>query len=203
VALARALQRELRRVGCYGGDVNGVWTTSSRMAMKSFVDHVNAALPIDDPDQILLSLVQGHHGTACGSPCPPEQAADGGRCMGGTQSAKAAGEGAPPAFKPETPAEEARNTTLPAATAAAAAAVAPSAAAAKGAPKPDVTDGRAGPAPTPGDNALKGDRSGGQASGHSGPVPPERVHKRRARRTPNQAKPPKFVRNIMRAFGIR
>jgi hypothetical protein len=34
-------------------------------------------------------------------------------------------------------------------------------------------------------------------------VPPERVHKRRARRTPNQAKPPKFVRNIMRAFGIR
>ena len=49
-SITRELQRELKRVGCYGGDINGIWTTSSRMAMKSFIDAVNAALPIDTPD---------------------------------------------------------------------------------------------------------------------------------------------------------
>src|SRR5262245_2389990 len=46
-ALARALQRELKRVGCYDGEITGVWTTSSRMAMKAFTEHVNATLPVD------------------------------------------------------------------------------------------------------------------------------------------------------------
>ena len=54
-SLVRELQRELKRVGCYSGDVNGVWTTSSRMAMKSVTDRVNATLPIDNPDDVLLS----------------------------------------------------------------------------------------------------------------------------------------------------
>ena len=47
-ALARDLQRELRRVGCYSGDLNGVWSMTSRRAMKAFTDRVNAALPVDD-----------------------------------------------------------------------------------------------------------------------------------------------------------
>jgi hypothetical protein len=33
--LARELQHELRRVGCYDGALNGVWTTSTRNAMKA------------------------------------------------------------------------------------------------------------------------------------------------------------------------
>src|SRR5262245_40114617 len=73
-ALARELQRELRRVGCYNGEITGVWTTSSRMAMKTFVERVNAALPIDNPDPVLLSLVQGHRDRACGT-CPAGQTA--------------------------------------------------------------------------------------------------------------------------------
>src|SRR5262245_38362033 len=60
VALARALQRELKRIGCYNGEISGAWTTSSRMAMKTFLERVNATLPIDSPDPVLLSLVQGH-----------------------------------------------------------------------------------------------------------------------------------------------
>jgi hypothetical protein len=68
--LASALQRELQRVGCYDREINGVWTTSSRMAMQSFLERVNAALPFDEPDLILLSLVQAHKGTACGRLCP-------------------------------------------------------------------------------------------------------------------------------------
>jgi hypothetical protein len=68
--LASALQRELQRVGCYDRDINGVWTTSSRMAMQTFLSRVNAALPFDEPDVILLRLVQAHSGTACGRLCP-------------------------------------------------------------------------------------------------------------------------------------
>jgi hypothetical protein len=64
-ALARALQRELKRVGCYNGEVSGAWTASSRLAMKTFLERVNAALPVDKPDPVLLSLVQGHRERAC------------------------------------------------------------------------------------------------------------------------------------------
>jgi hypothetical protein len=67
--LVNALQRELQRVGCYDREINGVWTTSSRMAMQTFLERVNAALPFDEPDVILLSLVQAHKGTACGRFC--------------------------------------------------------------------------------------------------------------------------------------
>jgi hypothetical protein len=81
-ALARELQRELARVGCYGGEINGAWTTSTRQAMKAFIERVNAALPTNQPDAVLLTLVKGHVGKACGAPCPAGQGrADTGRCI--------------------------------------------------------------------------------------------------------------------------
>lgn len=80
--LARSIQRELKRVGCYGGDITGLWNPSTRRAMSAFMDRVNATLPVDQPDYILLTLVQGHKAAACGAPCPKGQvAADAGRCV--------------------------------------------------------------------------------------------------------------------------
>ena len=81
-ALARTLQRELKRVGCYDGEVSGVWSPASRAAMKAFTERVNASLPVDRPDPVLLALVQGHQGRACGDNCPTGEArgADG-RCL--------------------------------------------------------------------------------------------------------------------------
>src|SRR5438552_8762577 len=85
VSLVRELQRELKRVGCYEGEISGVWTPSSRMAMKGFTDQVNAKLPIDQPDHILLKLVQNHKEKACLKPCSTGQAAaHDGRCTPGT-----------------------------------------------------------------------------------------------------------------------
>jgi hypothetical protein len=75
--LARALQRELQRVGCYDREINGIWTTSSRMAMQMFLQRVNSALPFDTPDVILLSLVQAHEGVACRNSCPTDQSLPG------------------------------------------------------------------------------------------------------------------------------
>ncbi len=80
--LARDIQKELKRVGCYTGDVSGEWTPDTRRAMKAFVDRVNAALPIDEPDHILRTMVQGHPGSACSKTCPAGQAAlADGRCL--------------------------------------------------------------------------------------------------------------------------
>jgi peptidoglycan hydrolase-like protein with peptidoglycan-binding domain len=81
-SLAQELQRELARVGCYDGQINGVWTTSTRQAMKAFLERVNATLPIHQPDGVLLALVQGQRVKICGASCPPDQTlADNGRCM--------------------------------------------------------------------------------------------------------------------------
>src|SRR5262245_37399746 len=58
--LARELQRHLKRAGCYGGAVTGVWSPPVRRAMKAFTDRANAALPVDQPDQVLLALVESN-----------------------------------------------------------------------------------------------------------------------------------------------
>jgi hypothetical protein len=81
-ALAREIQRELRRIGCYRGDVNGAWTASARQAMKALIERINASLPTDQPDPVLLAMVQGQAPGACSAACPAGQgkAADG-RCL--------------------------------------------------------------------------------------------------------------------------
>lgn len=89
--LTNKLQKELKRVGCYDGDLSGSWNAATRRAMKSFTDRVNATLPVEDPDYILLTLVQGHTGQACGGKCPADQglSADG-RCIPNAIIAQAA-----------------------------------------------------------------------------------------------------------------
>jgi hypothetical protein len=72
-AIGRELQKELKRVGCYAGELNGVWTTSTRQAMNVFTDRVNAKLPTEKPDSVLLALVQGYPNKVCGAPCPSDQ----------------------------------------------------------------------------------------------------------------------------------
>src|SRR5690349_7154610 len=88
--LARELQKELRRVGCYEGEINGGWTTSTKRAMKTFMERVNASLPAEEPDLVLLTLVQSQADKTCGRPCPAgEAAADGGRCVPAAVAASA------------------------------------------------------------------------------------------------------------------
>jgi len=69
-ALVREIQRQLTRVGCYHGEVSGKWSAQSRLAMQAFTEQVNAKLPVDRPDQILLRLIEGHQGRACGARPP-------------------------------------------------------------------------------------------------------------------------------------
>jgi hypothetical protein len=103
-ALTRDIQKELKRVGCYSGDVTGEWGQSTRSAMKTFIDRVNASLPIDGPDFILKALVQGHPGNACGPACPSGQSMSAeGRCLPSAVVAQAARRPiTPPAPQPVT-----------------------------------------------------------------------------------------------------
>jgi hypothetical protein len=185
-ALAREIQRELRRVGCYYGEITGAWTTSSRMAMKTFVERVNAALPIDNPDPVLLSLVQGHSDRACGL-CPAGQAATAsGACVPNAALANAAKEPADAKVDEDKP-----GTTLPAAGTAALALTAPSAV-----PKPEAkNDPRA---------TASGDARP-LAATPGVPVPPEGMaRERRPRQSAEGAppRPPKVVRDVLKALGF-
>lgn len=79
--LTRAIQGELKRLGCYDGLADGSWSPATRRAMGTFNERVNASLPIDEPDYILLTLLQGQSGRVCDRSCPSGQVllADG-RC---------------------------------------------------------------------------------------------------------------------------
>jgi peptidoglycan hydrolase-like protein with peptidoglycan-binding domain len=80
--LARELQKELRRVGCYEGELTGTWSPSTRRAMKAFLDRINARLPVEEPDVVLYTVVQDQRDHVCGQTCPVGEgmSADG-RCV--------------------------------------------------------------------------------------------------------------------------
>jgi hypothetical protein len=79
--LVSELQRELTRVECYDGPVDGHWNAHTRRAMAAFLDGANAKLPTDHADGVLLALVKHPSGAACGS-CPTgQQASTDGRCV--------------------------------------------------------------------------------------------------------------------------
>jgi hypothetical protein len=68
--LVRQLQHELMRVGCYEGDINGIWTASTRQALEALVGQLNAKLPTAQPEPAHLALVQGQQARICNH-CPP------------------------------------------------------------------------------------------------------------------------------------
>ena len=90
IAMAKELQLQLRRVGCYRGRIDGIWGNGSRRAMRSFNRRINAGLPVSEPDNILLTLVGGYDNRACGRPCRNNRRPDAtGRCVSDTAIASA------------------------------------------------------------------------------------------------------------------
>jgi hypothetical protein len=80
VSPARDAQKELQRVGCYDGEINGVWSPASQAAASRFLDRINARLPVEKPDDVLLALLRSSRDGICDS-CPRGQEADAaGRC---------------------------------------------------------------------------------------------------------------------------
>lgn len=66
-ALARDIQTELARLGCYSGAVDGSWSPATQRAASLFVTEANAVIPTAQPDFALLSLVRNAPAqSACG-----------------------------------------------------------------------------------------------------------------------------------------
>ncbi len=66
-ALARDIQTELARLGCYAGPVDGVWTPAAERAAEQFVAKANARIAVTEPDFALFSLTKtGTADQACG-----------------------------------------------------------------------------------------------------------------------------------------
>ena len=114
IVMIRDLQRELKRVGCYEGEIHGVWTRSTRDAMERFTELTNAKLPTQEPDLVLLSLVRGYAGnTGCDRsvitaaapkivPSPRELSPDGYMALDGPQVEAPAPSAAPSRHSPRT-----------------------------------------------------------------------------------------------------
>lgn len=73
--IARALQAELKRIGCYAGDIDGEWGPGSRRSLRAFIEQANSGLSSDEPELIHLTLARGYSGIACRSgPAQPNGA---------------------------------------------------------------------------------------------------------------------------------
>lgn len=176
-AIGRELQKELKRVGCYEGELNGAWTPSTRQAMKAFTDRVNATLPTDEPDSILLTLVQAYQDKVCSKPCPVGQGlSETGRCVPTAILARAAKKGAAPVTTAVVPAEK----PMPAITAWSTTTTATAAT-----PGPTPAAATAGaPPPTDGRMALAGPATPEATPPAGTPTPPAATPPLAAKRTP-------------------
>ncbi len=90
LALTQDIQSELQRVGCYHGEIDGVWGGGSKRAILHFMDRVNASLPTREPDVFMLSLIRSQTSAVCGTSCPRGQSLTAnGRCLPSTLVAEA------------------------------------------------------------------------------------------------------------------
>lgn len=75
MSVTRAVQAELKSAECYSGPINGVWTGATRAAMGRFTARVNARLPVDRPDPVLLALLETHNTVSCTADCIEDECA--------------------------------------------------------------------------------------------------------------------------------
>jgi Caspase domain len=78
--LARSLQLELKRVGCFGGAVNGEFDDPTRDAWRKFAKLSSISLP-DDLSPDALKAVRSIDKRVCPLICPDDQHAEGDRCV--------------------------------------------------------------------------------------------------------------------------
>jgi hypothetical protein len=84
--LAEALQRELQRVGCYRAEIDGVWGSTSRLALADFNRHAMTSLLTDAPAEATLSALRNVFARICPeaapTPTPPRRRTTSGEATG-------------------------------------------------------------------------------------------------------------------------
>ena len=128
LALRMDTQRELARVGCFGGTVDGRWDMRSSEALRIYARKKGIVLPSWDPTQDVLERLIIERGEICSAPaclvtevsrngqcvekaCPVgEQLSSDGRCR---TASEAAAEPAPPPRQPTAEAAPAQPAAVP------------------------------------------------------------------------------------------
>jgi outer membrane protein assembly factor BamD (BamD/ComL family) len=78
--LARSLQLELKRVGCFNGAINGQFDDATKAAWRSFSKQASISLP-DDVSFDAIKAVRGFDRRICPLTCPNGQRPEGDRCV--------------------------------------------------------------------------------------------------------------------------
>jgi outer membrane protein assembly factor BamD (BamD/ComL family) len=86
--LARSLQFELKRVGCFNGAINGEFDDATKAAWGSFSKHASIKLP-DDLSSEAIKAIRAFDKRICPLVCPNGQRPDGDRCVVTAQSSGA------------------------------------------------------------------------------------------------------------------
>src|SRR5258708_39392156 len=79
--LAEALQRELERVGCDPGEIDGLWGAESKEALAEFAVHANVTLQSDQPSEEILAVVSRKADRVCPLECGDGQTEVNARCV--------------------------------------------------------------------------------------------------------------------------
>jgi hypothetical protein len=79
--IARQLQIELRRVGCFTSDIDGEWKANSEHALELFNKQTGMKLDTKGPSHYALDAVSGKSSRVCPLICQPGFHADGERCV--------------------------------------------------------------------------------------------------------------------------
>ena len=103
LGLARALQTELKRVGCDPGSADGNWGTKSRQALDKFARFSKLAVPTGEPSEAALEGVAGQLGRICPLDCGKGETELNGTCVATTRPEKRKTVARPPRQNQEQP----------------------------------------------------------------------------------------------------
>jgi len=102
IEITRSMQLELKRVGCYGGDVNGQFDDATKAAWHSFSKLASVTLP-DEPTSGAIKALRAIDKRVCPLLCPTGQHVEGDLCVAN----------APPPKRGSTEAEPSRPAPMP------------------------------------------------------------------------------------------
>jgi hypothetical protein len=102
-ALVSSVQRELKRVGCYFGAIDGQWDGKTKDALVKFARVSKSSLRTDGPTFAALEAIIGQKSRLCPLKCGTGETDVNGRCIATTRPNK------PPVNKPATAPERAKH----------------------------------------------------------------------------------------------
>jgi uncharacterized caspase-like protein len=79
--LARALRKELERVGCMADAADGGWDDRTKQALTEFSRHAKIALATEAPTSAALEALQARKGRVCPLKCGKGEVEDDGECV--------------------------------------------------------------------------------------------------------------------------